>query len=106
MLKCNKCGNEAHDGLLGYKCDFGLCDGTFSKAPSDLDKFVELYKSLGINLIQGPEDDKIVIRLAEEGNFHSVENATTSDKFGGYCGFYSKLTFSKDGEFLEQGFWE
>ena len=34
------------------------------------------------------------------------DNATESDNFDGYLGFFSDLEFTIEGKFLRQGFWE
>jgi hypothetical protein len=71
---------------------------------TDLEKFIELYKSLGIELEPEnipfcpltKEEEHICIRLIEGEN----------DKFTGYSSFFSTVEFDKKGKFLNQGFWE
>ncbi len=63
---------------------------------TDLEKFVELYKSFGIELEVKEEDTHYAI----------IMEADTHPKFEGYNTFYSDVTFDTDGNFLTQGFWE
>lgn len=63
---------------------------------SDLDKFIALYKELGIELEPEHRENTIVLILAEGDN----------PKLIGYGSFYSEIEFDKNGEFNEQGFWE
>lgn len=49
---------------------------------------------------------KVVLAAHNEDGFTKVDDASSSEKFEGYEGFYSKITFDKDGKFLKQGFWE
>ena len=79
---------------------------------TDLERFVELYKTFGIECkIIEPEgidsslNQKVkIIRLSESS--YLVDDATTSKKFDGYSGFYSEIIFTENGEFIKQGFWE
>lgn len=78
---------------------------------TDLEKFIELYKSFGIECT--PFDTSfdpngiIHIVLGKKLRYHEKEvRMTISDKINGYCGFYSEIIFNKDGKFLSQGFWE
>ena len=68
---------------------------------TDLEKFIDTYKQLGIDVKTYEKNDKIMIDL----NGYD-EDSTKSDKFDGYSGFCSDLEFTKDGKFLRQGFWE
>ena len=81
---------------------------------TDLEKFVELYRSFGIEckvnkIITLVEDDRVnhncsVIKLNASG--YSDEESTLSDKIIGYDGFYSEVVFDKEGKFIYQGIWE
>jgi len=70
---------------------------------TDLEKFIEIYKSFGINCIVGEKDMQKVIEF--HGSTGWVE-PTWSDKFEGYSGFYSQIIFSLDGKFIKQTFYE
>jgi len=63
---------------------------------TDLEKFVELYKSFGIEL-----------EVKTEGTHYTIMMEANDDpKLEGYSTFYSDVTFDIDGKFLYQGFWE
>jgi hypothetical protein len=64
---------------------------------SDLEKFIELYKSLGIELKPTQSRNKEITLHLEEGEH---------EKFQGYSNFYSDIVFDKNGKFLYQGFYE
>ncbi len=70
---------------------------------SDLEKFVMLYKSWGIDLLVGIEE-------TEEGTFQGIYSvvieAHTHARLEGYGGFFTKLTFDEHGRFEKQGIWE
>ena len=76
---------------------------------TDLEKFVDLYKSFGIECKISLQDFSVnavyVIRLIHPA--HNPEPDDTScDKFEGYNGHHTDVTFSLKGKFLKQGFWE
>lgn len=75
---------------------------------TDLDEYVKLYKRFGIDCIVNiDENGNKYIQLSKMDCWSGEnEEATLSDKFDGYGDFYSIITFSKDGEFIKQGFWE
>ena len=89
---------------------------------TDLERFIELYRSFGIEC-------KVGVRTWENGPrlIHKNEpltrqviqlggddfgtddygiTPTQSGKFDGYGGFYSSVEFDMEGKFIEQGFWE
>lgn len=67
---------------------------------TDLQRFIEMYKSFGIELKPKPtyktSDGSMTIEM-EQGSH---------PKFGGYRGFSSTVDFDKDGKFIQQEFWE
>lgn len=63
---------------------------------TDRDKFVELYKSVGIDL---------EIHETHSGSFLELQEGDHKS-FTGYSGFGSQIMFDKDGKFVEQSFWE
>ena len=71
---------------------------------TDLERFKELYSSLGIELIVNNDlsDNKQTIILSQ-GQY---ADQSMTKGFIGYSGFYSQIDFDLDGKFLEQGFWE
>lgn len=73
---------------------------------TDLEKFVELYKGFGIECKVEKTDTGSVITLACEGSYSHENYETASDKFDGYPGFHTDITFDKNGKFIKQGFWE
>jgi hypothetical protein len=64
---------------------------------SDLEKFIELYKSVGIELTPDKEDDGLSLNLMEGEHKELV---------GGYMGFFTEICFDLDGKFVSQGVWE
>lgn len=85
---------------------------------TDLEKFVELYRGFGIeckvNRVEGLEgfensssvENFIQTIVIESGERHDsiVSETTFSDKIRGNA--YTKLVFSNEGKFIEQGIWE
>jgi hypothetical protein len=67
---------------------------------TDLEKFIDLYKSLGIEITVYPGDEGEVYFELFAGAFRGDPRLT------GYGGFHTRVTFSADGKFMEQGFWE
>ena len=70
---------------------------------TDLDKFVELYRSLGIDVKVNATETGKDITLSESGGY---DDMTTSDLFCGYSGFYTVIRFDNNGKFTKQGFYE
>jgi hypothetical protein len=77
---------------------------------SDLDKFLKLYKELGIdcNVYNDPVDDDkfIVFRVEPMEDVEESNKSTYSDKFGGHINSYSVISFDKHGKFISQCFWQ
>jgi len=87
---------------------------------TDLEKFVELYKSVGIDVnVHGVNDhlrdplicrSKIILEVATYGSGDDkrgyTEGSTLSDKLDGYAGFYTEILFDKDGKFIKQNIYE
>ena len=72
---------------------------------TDLEKFIKLYKSFGIEIIN-PR-----ITIGNEGGKYEIDLPTDvvnlgENKFIGYAAFYTSIEFDKDGKFIRQGFWE
>lgn len=63
---------------------------------TDLQRFIDLYKSVGIDLKPEKIRDQYVIHLESGSN----------EKLEGYTFFYSNIYFDKNGKFLSQGFYE
>lgn len=63
---------------------------------SNLSKFTELYKSIGIDLDPVKTDDGFEVTL----------EANTHEKLIGYEGFCTIIKFDKNGRFVWQGFFE
>ena len=67
---------------------------------TDLERFKAMYQSFGIELKEEPargKDKDMLMIWMEQG---------THPKFIGYSGFGSRVFFTLDGQFIEQGFWE
>jgi len=73
---------------------------------TDLEKFVELYRSFGIECKINSEDDRQIINLCSEDDDGEDRNGTVSPKLIGHYGFFSKVSFDIYGKFVSQGFWE
>jgi len=71
---------------------------------TDLDNFIEIYKSLDIELKVFETNEGKAFKIGE-GSYQE-QDITISSKFGGYGGFYSIVRFSRSGEFLGQDFFE
>ena len=80
----------------------------FDKYKTDLERFIELYKSFGIECKVNKEDNTLVIYLSQNWQLQYNDGIkyTFSDKFFGYNSFYSAISFTKDGKFINQGFFE
>lgn len=63
---------------------------------TDLERFKELYVSVGIPLEESKEGDYQILIL----------EAKTHPKVTGYFGFHTWIFFNAEGMFVEQGFWE
>ena len=88
------------------------------KAPTDLEIFIECYRRFGIeckvrevNGTIGTEngssaDSKLFTIILENNRRHDTVDAITTitDKVVGNA--YTKLVFSNEGKFIEQGIWE
>lgn len=68
---------------------------------TDLERFVELYKSFGVEL-----ESEIINYGEGKKEIHIVIEAGSNEKIGGYNGFGTSVVFDLDGKFLGQGFWE
>ena len=68
---------------------------------TDLKKFIDTYKQFGIDIKTFEKNDRIIVELNGWD-----KSPTISDKFEGYTGFYSSVEFTKNGQFISQGFWE
>ena len=64
---------------------------------TDLQRFIALYKSVGIEL--EPEDFK-------DGSSSLVLEAGAHEKIDGYICFFTSIDFDKDGKFIEQRVYE
>lgn len=65
---------------------------------TDLENFIALYKTFGIELkVEKAEDSSNQFIELRDGDHEKLE---------GYSGFFSDVEFDKDGKFLKQGFWE
>lgn len=73
---------------------------------TDLENFISLYKTFGIECQVNIIEDKQVIFLNGGSGYGTGYNNTDSNKFDGYGGFYSKVIFDLSGKFIMQGFWE
>ena len=63
---------------------------------TDLEKFLELYRSVGIE----PEIEK-------KGDWTDLRlESDEKGKILGYSGFFTVITFDENGRFKDQGIWE
>jgi len=63
---------------------------------TDLQKFMLLYAELGLLLYPHIDSDG-------RGQYLRLEH---ENGFDGYVGFFSDIRFTKEGKFINQGFWE
>lgn len=63
---------------------------------TDIQRFIELYASLGITFEQEDREGETVLML----------EAKCQPRVGGYTGFSTSIHFNKEGTFLHQDFWE
>ena len=64
---------------------------------SDYERFVDLYKSIGIDIKQSKSDDKQDLYLTLTAYEGDVD---------GYNCFYTEISFDVNGKFVKQGIWE
>jgi len=76
----------------------------------NMEKFIKLYKSLGIKIKTNPISEKYHYPLNDDFNvsegFEIRLKSHSHSKFFGYSGFYTIIVFDKNGKFLGQGFYE
>lgn len=80
-----------------------------NKQKTDLDRFIDLYRSFGIECKVINWGAEKAIQLSDHrfttgksNLFHDQKNITPSDKFNGLTIIY----FDTSGKFIKQGFWE
>ncbi len=72
---------------------------------TDLEKFIDTYKQFGIEVNTfNNSKGNIEIILSGFLMFDEEINPTISNKFNGFG--FSNLEFTKNGKFIQQGFWE
>jgi hypothetical protein len=77
------------------------------KEKTDLEKFIELYKSVGIELKPSNKSnsgDSSADEYPDSVYLSLVEGI--NEKIHGYTLFYTELEFTKEGKFIRQGIWE
>lgn len=70
---------------------------------SDMEKYIELYDSFGIELFP---KNCVGGGIFETASFSIKIEYYENEKLEGYFGFYTEIFFDKDGNFLGQGIWE
>lgn len=76
---------------------------------TDLQKFLELYRSVGIEPEINPDqesDFSWVTPMVDRGTVLVLCGSTDANKTDGYMNFFTRIDFDKDGNFISQGFWE
>ena len=73
-----------------------MAKGMYSICP-DIERFILLYKSVGVELTSKENKD---------GSLYIELRQGAHPKFGGNYDFFSEIVFDKDGKFVEQNFWE
>jgi len=80
---------------------------TKGEKKTDLERFVELYKSFGIECkVDDDGDGNQYVCLAEDQAPPNAYDVTISEKLEGWEGFHSIIKFDQHGNFISQGFWE
>ena len=78
-----------------------------NESTNDLEKFIELYSSIGIPIEVSeflPKDQEPNENLQAK-SFIKLE-ALEHPKLIGYISFYTKIFFDEKGKFISQGIWE
>lgn len=73
--------------------------------PTDLQNFIDFYKSIGIDCLVNERDGCQKIYFATTELDDSMQ-FTVSSKFNGFSNFYSVVIFDMEGQFISQEFWE
>jgi len=98
-IKCNNCNY-----FVEHKQKFNPF--LVEDSRTDLERFVDLYRSFGIECKVNEEDEYMEIELVQEFDYDRFDKETRSDKFCGYPGFYSVIYFDLSGNFIKQEFGE
>lgn len=77
---------------------------------TDLEKFIKLYKSFGIDCIVNENQNEFLICFGIDSTdlkSHLLDTkVTTSPSFNGYGSSYCFVRFCKDGSFKSQEWWD
>lgn len=73
---------------------------------SHLDKFIALYKEMGIDLVVEPDTDSTYPRATQAVRLDRDSQLGLDPKYASYGGFFSVIYFDAEGNFVFQGFWE
>lgn len=78
---------------------------------TDLEKFVDLYASIGVPLTPEPVEHPYTDDVFRGARQMLVLNTSNYDgdktpKVDGYSGFYTRIFFDQEGAFVAQGIWE
>lgn len=75
---------------------------------TDLERFIELYKSFGIDCKVNQINEEQVIFLGDYDSYDTYPEyeKTRHVSLGGYGNFYSEVIFDKDGKYSRQNFYE
>lgn len=71
---------------------------------TDLERYVELYRSFGIELTVRWTDDRTQQYVAF--GHHCRHECNEHVSFDGYSGFYTAVYFDRDGKYVSQEFME
>lgn len=98
--------NKPHLIVSGVICItfFTLSQLVIMSLKTDLESFIDLYKRFGIDVKVNEVDKNKSITLSH--TLHTDEKETTHESFGGYEGFSTTITFSHEGKYIGQDFWE
>ena len=97
---------ELQSRLIKHKYFHSKFKKELYKDKTDLDKFIELYKSFGIRCVVEEGSDYNVINLtADEYDEIWSDINSYSNKFTGMLGIITSIYFTKEGKFIEQSFW-
>jgi hypothetical protein len=72
---------------------------------TDLEKFIALYKELGVDLSGKKEQDGRIVIIIKVGEF-LTDGDSVLDKVCGYLDVYSDIVFDRNGKFISQGLWK
>ena len=92
--------------MTAMGCNLGVDEIIPSEEEAVLDRFLKFYSMVGIKLEPSPDKNELGNTVYLVGADSHYGDRDKDDRFDGYTCFYSDIEFTKEGEFVRQGFWE